>query len=237
MPFDLQRFSRNTVGRDWAVGDIHGHFSRLRAALEEVGFDPARDRLFSVGDLTDRGPECTEAPRWLAQPWFHAVQGNHEDYAVRYVRTGLVDTANWRTNGGGWFLEMSAEDQRTHAETYARMPLVIEVETATGPVGIVHADCPVRDWAKLERYLRDRYKRARGICQWSRERLAHGDATVVRGVRAVVVGHTPLPAPVVLGNVYHIDTAGWKAEGYFTLLDLATLRTTPVAVEADAPYV
>jgi serine/threonine protein phosphatase 1 len=235
MPIDVERFTRNSVGRDWAVGDIHGHFSRLRAALEGVGFDPERDRLFSVGDLMDRGPECREAPRWLAQPWFHAVQGNHEDYAVRYVRTGLVDAENWRLNGGGWFFEMSAEDQRLHAETYARMPLVIEVQTEAGVVGIVHADCPVRDWTKLERYLRDRYKRARGICQWSRERLSRGDASGVRGVRAVVVGHTPLARPVALGNVYHIDTGGWTADGYFTLLDLATLRATPAAVELEVP--
>ncbi|AOB30863.1 serine/threonine protein phosphatase [Bordetella sp. H567] len=236
MPIDVERYARNTVGRDWAVGDIHGHFSRLRAALDAVRFDPERDRLFSVGDLTDRGPECREAPRWLAQPWFHAVQGNHEDYAVRYVRTGLVDTENWRVNGGGWFLEMSPEDQRTHAEAYARMPLVIEVETEGGVVGIVHADCPVRDWDKLERYLRDRFKRARAICQWSRERLSRGDASGVRGVRAVVVGHTPLMAPTILGNVYHIDTGGWMAGGYFTLLDLASLRTTPRGAVHGMPF-
>ncbi|OZI23779.1 serine/threonine protein phosphatase [Bordetella genomosp. 9] len=236
MLIDVERFARNTLGRDWAVGDIHGHFSRLRAALDVVRFDPERDRLFSVGDLTDRGPECHEAPRWLAQPWFHAVQGNHEDYAVRYVRTGMVDTENWRVNGGGWFLALSPEDQRTHAETYARMPLVIEVETADGLVGLVHADCPVRDWNKLARYLRDRYKRARGICQWSRERLARGDASGVRGIRAVVVGHTPLATPTVLGNVYHIDTAGWMPDGYFTLLDLATLRTTPRELVQEAVF-
>jgi serine/threonine protein phosphatase 1 len=155
------------------------------------------------------------------------VQGNHEDYAVRYVRTGLVDTDNWRLNGGGWFFEMSPEEQRAHAEAYARMPLVIEVETEGGVVGIVHADCPVRDWSKLERYLQDRYKRARGILQWSRERLARCDKSGVRGVRAVVAGHTPLAAPALLGNVYHIDTGGWTSSGYFTLLDLADLRTTP----------
>jgi serine/threonine protein phosphatase 1 len=41
-----------------------------------------------------------------------------------------------------------------------------------------------------------------------------------------VVGHTPLRQPAVLGNVYHIDTAGWL-DGYFTLLDLATLQFIP----------
>ena len=54
-----RRFARKPLGRDLAVGDIHGYFSRLEQTLNQAGFDPARDRLFSVGDLTDRGPDCT----------------------------------------------------------------------------------------------------------------------------------------------------------------------------------
>ncbi|WP_183132684.1 metallophosphoesterase, partial [Pseudomonas amygdali] len=56
----IKRFAENTVGRDFAVGDIHGHFTRLQVALDVAGFNPAVDRLFSVGDLVDRGPECED---------------------------------------------------------------------------------------------------------------------------------------------------------------------------------
>jgi hypothetical protein len=45
----LQRFARNTQGRDFAVGDIHGCFSKLDAALCQVRFSPVHDRLFAVG--------------------------------------------------------------------------------------------------------------------------------------------------------------------------------------------
>src|SRR3546814_9235683 len=85
------RVPANPAGRDVAVGDIHGHFSRLRQALDEFGFDPAHDRLFSVGDLVDRGHESESFMQWLDQPWFYTVQGNHEDYAIRHVRTGQVE--------------------------------------------------------------------------------------------------------------------------------------------------
>ncbi|MFC4274499.1 metallophosphoesterase [Achromobacter aloeverae] len=223
----IQRYARNTAGRDWAVGDIHGYFSRLRDTLARTGFDCTRDRLFSVGDLIDRGPECHAALEWLAQPWFHAVQGNHEDYAVRHVRHGLVDADNWRVNGGGWFLSMTDEDQRRYAEALARLPLALEVETEAGLVGLLHADSPVRDWDKLEGMLHSRPRRARDICLWSRRRLERHDATCVAGLHALVVGHTPVARPTVLGNVYHIDTGGWRPDGYFTLLDLSTLRAVP----------
>ena len=58
-------FARNERGRDFVVGDIHGMFSALENFLEELSFDPGRDRLFSVGDLIDRGPESDPVLQWL----------------------------------------------------------------------------------------------------------------------------------------------------------------------------
>lgn len=87
----FRRVNANNRGRDLAVGDIHGHFERLQRCLDEVGFDPEVDRLFSVGDLVDRGPASEQALDWLAQPWFHAVQGNHEALAIAHLRGGRVD--------------------------------------------------------------------------------------------------------------------------------------------------
>lgn len=62
---------------------------------------------------------------------------------------------------------------------------------------------------------------------WSRERAQSCDLSGVAGVRAVVVGHTPLAQPAVLGNVFFIDTGGWMADQpcdcAFCLLDAETL--------------
>lgn len=90
----VARFARNPLGRDLIAGDVHGHFSRLAAALDAVAFDPVRDRLFSVGDLVDRGPESDHALDWLARPWFYAVSGNHEDMAIRWPRGHRTSAAS-----------------------------------------------------------------------------------------------------------------------------------------------
>src|SRR5690606_32978628 len=101
----MQRYALNLTGRDYAGGDIHGDFSRLQHASETVGFDRRKDGLLSVGDVVDRGPGAEQALDWLALPWFHAVRGNHEDYAIRHSLGGRVDIENYRVNGGGWFLD------------------------------------------------------------------------------------------------------------------------------------
>jgi serine/threonine protein phosphatase 1 len=228
----IQTFERNELGRDFAVGDIHGYFTRLSAALQLVAFNPEVDRLFSVGDLIDRGPECEDVLNWLRQPWFHAVMGNHDDMAVRWVRNGKMVGDNWRSHGGGWFLDLPQGRQREIAEAFAELPNAIEVETTAGTVGIVHADCPSDSWLDLRAGLQDGGRRSvlmsyADRCMWSRDRFDARDHRGVADIRAVVVGHTPSDAPVILGNVYHIDTGGWLPQGRFTLLDLARLIPAP----------
>ena len=51
------KISRNAKGKDFIVGDIHGHYDLLMEGLERISFCKQNDRLFSVGDLIDRGPE------------------------------------------------------------------------------------------------------------------------------------------------------------------------------------
>lgn len=47
----MPQFALNPVGRDFAMGDIHGCFTELQRGLDAIGFDAGTDRLFSVGDL------------------------------------------------------------------------------------------------------------------------------------------------------------------------------------------
>ena len=228
----VKRFSINEHGRDYAVGDIHGHFTLLQARLDAAGFDPSVDRLFSVGDLVDRGPECELVLDWLAKPWFHPVRGNHDDYVCRF---DTCDIGNWAANGGSWFSPLPYDQKEVYAAEFRKIPIAIEVVTPRGLVGIVHADCPFPSWADLRAELCDdiekgavgskRMREVRNYCMWSRNRIERSDTSGVDGVIAVVVGHTPLKQCAVLGNVYHIDTAGWRPQhgGSFTLLDLATL--------------
>lgn len=228
----VQHFECNTVGRDFAVGDIHGMFKLLQTELENIGFDPERDRLFSVGDLVDRGPDSDLALEWIDKPWFHAVRGNHEDMAIRYP-DGNMDSANYAANGGSWNVSNPRDQQIKFSDAFSTLPIAIEIETEGGLIGIVHADCPFPTWRDFVASLDDasstnrKRKAIFEAAMWSRERIQGEDHSGVPDVRAVIVGHTPLKRPAALGNVYHIDTGAVFRDGYFTFLNLATLKTLP----------
>lgn len=75
----IKRLKKNTVGTDYFVGDIHGCYDLLMNRLAEIKFDTKKDRLISVGDLVDRGPDSIKCLGLLNETWFHAVMGNHEE--------------------------------------------------------------------------------------------------------------------------------------------------------------
>ena len=97
---------KNLVGRDFIIGDLHGCLSQLNELLAHVGFNPTTDRLFSVGDLIDRGPDSFGCFQLLNQPWFHAVRGNHEEMACMAMSSNREESMGgkflWSRNGGQW---------------------------------------------------------------------------------------------------------------------------------------
>lgn len=64
----------------YAVGDLQGCLQPLQCLLQEVAFDPAKDRLWLVGDLVNRGPQSLETLRFLyaMRDSLTCVLGNHD---------------------------------------------------------------------------------------------------------------------------------------------------------------
>lgn len=218
----VQRFAVNNAGRDFAVGDIHGCFDRLEQALHKVRFSSEVDRLFSVGDLVDRGPQSPDVLNWLARPWFHAVCGNHDFMTWRSATGYPLTEVSHYDNGGAWLDRCDAALRADLARSLRQLPLGIEVETPRGVVGVVHADFPYDDWRAIHTKIFS--TEDIDACLWSRDRYRMRYTLPVRHIYAVIHGHSPVPSVMQLGNVYFIDTGGWREGGRFTLLNLHTLK-------------
>jgi len=137
--------TRNCTGRDFVVGDLHGHRSLFEAELERVRFAPARDRVFSVGDLIDRGPESLATLSLLDEPWFFAVLGNHELMLLNYLgcyNSRVHSRRSFAMRSGRWVNEAIARHGRAlehAAERLVALPLAIHVEDDT-PFNVMHGD-------------------------------------------------------------------------------------------------
>lgn len=137
----------NATGRDLVVGDLHGHRSLLEKALASVNFDPRCDRVFSVGDLIDRGPESLATLSLIEQPWFHAVLGNHELMLLNFLHcygSRLHSRKAYPSGAGEWIGEAISRHRRAVeglVERIAKLPLAIRVEGDV-PFNVTHGDLP-----------------------------------------------------------------------------------------------
>ncbi|MGX9936496.1 metallophosphoesterase [Advenella kashmirensis] len=223
----------NTTGRDFVVGDLHGCLDLLENALERQGFDKQFDRLLSVGDLIDRGPDSLGCLRLLREAWFHAVVGNHEDMLLSYLSLRDSDYHPPRAilnNGGQWIARLTPDEHNElHQDLLPRLltlPYVITVDNGLSTFHVAHAELPLADKDLSE----SRLSHMAAALTWSRllisgarSDLWHKRQTSLgtlatspkpwkTGMALRFVGHTPLPNLVMHRSHLFIDGGAFLRE-------------------------
>jgi serine/threonine protein phosphatase 1 len=210
----------NTRGRDFIVGDVHGELGVLIRALESLNFDKIVDRLFSVGDLIDRGPDSARIVEFLGQPWFYAVVGNHEQFLLDNHLNRMSSKESWYNFGGRWWDSVS-RDERTLIASLIKNQMFATITVGDGldRYGLVHADVPENiSWEdfRLGVEMDSSYQ---NTALWSRDRIRRSVdkqdllQQCVSDVEVVFCGHTSVLEPLVLGNVVYLDTGSGYIPG------------------------
>jgi serine/threonine protein phosphatase 1 len=202
----------NKLGRDFVIGDIHGAYDTVKRGMRAVNFDPKKDRLFCVGDLIDRGPGSHRCVDFLKLPCVYACRGNHDDDFVDMDVSSLKIIGATNFHGLGWVVGHDDATLEAVRRALLSLPVVIEIETPRGLVGLVHADVPRgMSWQEFVERVECGDERvlsiALGTVDATRRRVECNDASGVPGIGRVFVGHTvSWDGPTALGNVFAIDT-------------------------------
>jgi len=119
----------------YVVGDIQGCLDPLLALLDQVCFEPARDRLISVGDLVNRGPQSLETLRYCKRLGhsFQMVLGNHDLHLLAIAEGVRKPTPKDTLQN-----ILDAPDAAELLEWLRSHPLLLEVDG----YHIVHAGIP-----------------------------------------------------------------------------------------------
>lgn len=207
-------YETNGVGRDFVCGDIHGCYTDLYAKLKEVGFDKKKDRLFPVGDYTDRGPESEKALEFLKEEWVCPVMGNHESIILQCYQYKTSPALWHMQNGGMWWYKTSPEFKEEYLTVIKSLPLAIQV----GEYGIIHSRLPrYASWGDFVKHPSDFQE----YLLWERNEFCYD----ITDIDKVYAGHSIHDEIVEYGNVIDIDTGAFLKycdgeEGKLTVLEL-----------------
>ena len=217
----------------YAVGDIHGSFELLRAALEAIARH-ARGRehqLVFLGDYIDRGADSRATVELLMQPRNEGrvvcLMGNHEEMLLRHRAGSKRLGALWMTTGGPETLKSYDLDEQSlesafqipeaHIHWMLRRPTIY----ATWHRIFVHAGIDPRRPLEVQ---------SRREHLWIRERFLTADPDIFVDRRHVVHGHTPLWAgkpkmaqPELLSHRTNLDTGAYAT----AVLAVAVFKVGP----------
>lgn len=106
----------------WAIGDLQGCGDEFEELLDRIGFSAARDRVWLVGDLVNRGPRSLQVLRRIRGLGEAAlcVLGNHDLHLLAVALAGA------RQRRSDTFSEvLSAPDRDSLIEWLLHLPLAI----------------------------------------------------------------------------------------------------------------
>lgn len=205
----------------WLIGDIQGCVRPLERLLREIRYDAARDELWSLGDLVNRGSESLETLRLWRDVGGRAILGNHDVYALlafsgRVARKG-TDTLD---------ALFDAADALSLMQAMRRSPVLVHLPpTGDGvrDVWIVHGGLHPA-WSDLRR-VASRINAAEHDDDWLESREVKLATTLrcctAAGKRSRFTGH-PLncPAPYEPWDAFYTGASlvvhgHWARRGFY----------------------
>lgn len=83
MEDDVEVDLKRTVERLILIGDVHGHYTKLRKLLRKLNFNRRTDHVLMLGDFIAKGPDSIKVLEFAIDNKIDCIFGNHELYVLQ----------------------------------------------------------------------------------------------------------------------------------------------------------
>ena len=239
----------------YVMGDIHGAYKAMIQCFQRSGFSYGTDTLIQLGDVADRGPQVFECVEELLKiKHLVAVKGNHDDWFMQYINTGL-HPGSWSQGGKYTLMSYLQHTDRNGSGNFLNPGDVPDTHRAFFNNQLHYYisrenDCFVH--AGFDRTI-DFFEQQAMLYYWDRalwqdalffeverKRQKNSETPVVFPMkttfREIYIGHTPTTKmgsdrPMRAMNVINLDTGAGQS-GRLTIMDIETKvywQSDPVA--------
>lgn len=205
----------------YAIGDIHGRFDLMAAALNRIVSNEKSGKIVFLGDYVDRGPQSMEVIRTamhldtrlntgdfknIWDDWeLVFLKGNHE--AMTWSAYNGLDIRMWLANGGTNTLDSydakDIQDLPDHHMTWINNLPLYHIDGC-------HFFCHA-----MPHYGKSLEKQSANHLLW--ERYPREPDGLFLDKYYVVHGHTPIDKPFVGEYRCDLDTGAVFSDGYLTV--------------------
>ena len=217
----------------YCFGDVHGEFDKLKKCIESVNLKGG-DKLISLGDLVDRGPDsykvieyCIELSK---QYECYFIKGNHDVCWFDYLKTGNQNVL-WSQGGRETYHSYEGIDPKVHFDFFAKqIPYYIDKDLNL----FIHGG--FNRHFVLESQDEDIFLWDRDLLAAARSYSSMKDIEYpfkIKGCidgqfKEIFLGHTPCQyfesnTPLNYANIWVLDTgAGKMKKGTVTVMNVET---------------
>ena len=195
------------------IGDIHGNYDLLVELYTKIKDKWPNARVFTAGDICDRGLKTRRVVSFLIKHKIKSVRGNHDEWFNKWLNGNIrfYDFAAWTmsNNGGSNTMASYPKDKKplSHIQYIDKQPLSIELPNILvdgKKVIITHAP-----------YSHNGTE----VDNWN---AVHRDDPLPGWFN--VCGHMIHVDPIQKGNIFYVDT-GCGASGPLSAVHLPSLET------------
>lgn len=217
--------------RTFVIGDIHGEYTKLINIINKINFDYNNDKLISIGDVVDRGPNSFECVEELMKiKHLITIRGNHDktwyDSTITginrlYSQGGRETLFSYTKNGCN---NDPTKIPQSHKDFFKnQLNYFIDENNNLFIHGGFNRNLSLDEQDESNFY----WDRNLFMSALSYKTMNNQSFEMKQSFNKIFIGHTPTilfnsQQPIKIFNIWNIDTGCGKGDNFLTIMNVDT---------------